>query len=173
MYGIPCHAETILKITPTGEVTTFGGPFPGEWKWHGAVTGPDGNIYCIPQMAEQVLKIDVKTQECTLMEERFPGKNKWYGALRAPNGMIYAIPQNAGTVLKIDAMGGSCTLLGSFPEGGFKWHGGNVGIDGMTHLRSYREPLPSTLTAAATPSRKHLWNPLPRRESVKNKYNDR
>ena len=27
------------------------------WKWHGAVLGNNGNIYCIPQKASRVLKI--------------------------------------------------------------------------------------------------------------------
>lgn len=64
----------MLKIDPkTQEVTTFGGPWPGNWKWHGGVLAPDGCIYGIPQMAEQVLKIDVASGTCTLIGKKFPG----------------------------------------------------------------------------------------------------
>lgn len=72
---MPCHADSVLKIDPvTQEVTTFGGPWPGDWKWHGGVLAGDGCIYAIPQKAEQVLKIDVANQTCALIGKKFPGK---------------------------------------------------------------------------------------------------
>ena len=75
--GIPCHADSVLKIVPeTGEVTTIGGPFPGDWKWHGAVLASDGCIYGIPQFSEHVLKIDVAKQTCSLIGGPFLGRNK-------------------------------------------------------------------------------------------------
>lgn len=34
--ALPANADSILEINPhTQEVSTFGGPFPGCWKWHG------------------------------------------------------------------------------------------------------------------------------------------
>jgi hypothetical protein len=35
----------------------------GLWKWHGAVE-KDGIVYCVPQMAQSVLRIDGATDEC-------------------------------------------------------------------------------------------------------------
>jgi len=78
IYGVPCHAESVLKInTKTQEVTTFGGPWPGDWKWHGGVLADDGCIYGIPQMHPNVLKINLATEECTLIGGPWNGKNKW------------------------------------------------------------------------------------------------
>jgi hypothetical protein len=36
-----------------------------------------------------VLKIDVATQECSLIGGPFPGTNKWYGGLLGGDGNIY------------------------------------------------------------------------------------
>ena len=42
--------------------------------------GNDGCIYCMPCNASQVLKIDPKTQECTLIGDPVPeGGYKWHG----------------------------------------------------------------------------------------------
>jgi hypothetical protein len=140
IYGLPCHADTVLKIVP-GKVPVVtlvgaGQCGTGLWKWHGGVLSPhDGCIYCIPQFAERVLKIDPATDMCELIGGSFKGRNKWYGALIGTDGRIYAVPQNASSVLRIDPAvnGGECTLFGSFPEGGWKWHGGCVGADGSIY----------------------------------------
>ena len=141
IYGLPCHADTVLKIVPGDEpeITLIGAGQCGTglWKWHGGVLSPrDGCIYCIPQFAEQVLKIDPATDECQLIGGPFPGRNKWYGGLMGTDGRIYGVPQNASTVLRIDpggVNGGECETFGNFPEGGWKWHGGCVGPDGVIY----------------------------------------
>ena len=39
-------------------------------------------VYCIPQFAEQVLKIDPNNNDSlSLIGPRLPGRNKWYGGL--------------------------------------------------------------------------------------------
>jgi len=39
-------------------------------------------IYCIPQFAERVLKIDPsKDDEVSLIGPKWKGRNKWYGGL--------------------------------------------------------------------------------------------
>ena len=36
IYGLPCHADSVLKIVPaTGEVKTFGDLGGQMWKYHG------------------------------------------------------------------------------------------------------------------------------------------
>ena len=45
----------------------------------GAVISPhDDRIYCIPQSATRVLRIDPKTDECELIGPELPGRCKWY-----------------------------------------------------------------------------------------------
>jgi len=47
--ALPCNANSILKINPcTNEVSTFGGPFEGGWKWHGGNLVENGMVYAIP-----------------------------------------------------------------------------------------------------------------------------
>jgi hypothetical protein len=132
IYGIPCHSESILKINAvTKEVTLiqWDESLPGAcphnqtWKYHGAsVSDYDGCIYCIPQAAERVLKIDPRTDEMTFIGPAFPGVNKWYGGLLLRDGGIYGICQNARGILRIDPKTQECTVHGDFPEGHYKWH---------------------------------------------------
>ena len=110
IYGLPCHADTVLKILPRPEpiITEIGAGEIGVglWKFHGGVLSPhDGCIYCIPQFAERVLKIDPATDRCELIGPAFPGRNKWYGGLMGTDGCIYGVPQNAESVLRIDPKG--------------------------------------------------------------------
>jgi len=131
-FALPSNASSVLRIDPaTQEVTTIGGPFSGDWLWHGGNLASDGNIYAIPCNAEQVLKINVRTSEVSMIGPKFPGRQKWYGGILASNGCIYGIPQNSTGVLKIDPSTGECSVLaeGTLTEGGWKWHGGTAGDD--------------------------------------------
>ena len=42
MYGIPCNANKVLRISSSGEVTMIGDEalLAGHWKWHGGVLVP-------------------------------------------------------------------------------------------------------------------------------------
>lgn len=146
IYGIPCHADAILRIDPhTDTVTTIdwddkdpGAPAKGmPWKWHGGnVAKRDGCLYCIPQYAEYVLKIDPHTEKITFLMGDGPllGRNKWYGGLVSPiDDAIYGINQNAKSILRIDPGTQRVTLHGDFPEGHYKWHGGVLGPDGCIY----------------------------------------
>ena len=146
IYGLPCHHDGVLKIEPGVlqedgvsyrecdiSLIGLGSCGTGDWKFHGAVLSPrDGCFYCIPQFAEQVLRIDPKSDGCSLIGARFPGRNKWYGGLLGADNRIYGVPQNATGVLRIDPANSNnpCELFGSYPEGGYKWHGGTVGPNG-------------------------------------------
>lgn len=134
IYGIPCHADSVLKINAlTNEITELkwdealprAAPHHQKWKYHGAaVSDIDGCIYCIPQAAEHVLKFNPKTEEFEFIGPQFKGVNKWYGGLLLRDGAIYGVCQNATGILRIDPSTQQCTIHGSFPEGHYKWHGG-------------------------------------------------
>ena len=140
IYGIPCHSDAVLKInalTKSVELLQWDESVPGacprnqKWKYHGAaVSKLDGCIYCIPQAAERVLKIDPATDNMTFIGPKFPGVNKWYGGLILEDGCIYGICQNARGILRIDPKTQDCTIHGDFPEGHYKWHGAVKHTDG-------------------------------------------
>lgn len=153
IYGLPCHADTVLKIhVPTRSVTVipiqYDEFFPGDpeaaalerhqkWKYHGGNTSPvDGCIYAIPQSARYVLKVDPTTDQCTLVGPALPGKYKWYGGVVGKvDGALYGIPHNSPHVLRIhphDETSGSggVTLHGDFGSDGHKWHGAAAAPNG-------------------------------------------
>lgn len=101
IYGLPCHADCILRIdTYSGQITTIAHNLVDscvgrQWKYHGGAICPmDGCIYCVPTCADRILKIDPETDEVTLIGGPFEGRNKWYGALVGKDGAIYGIPHN-------------------------------------------------------------------------------
>ena len=134
VYGIPCHAGSVLKIHAFSnkvELLQWDESLPGaaphdqKWKYHGAaVSDHDGCIYCIPQFAEHVLKIDPKTDKMEFIGPAFEGVNKWYGGTILSDGAVYGICQNSTGILRIDPKTQQCTVHGNFPEGHYKWHGG-------------------------------------------------
>ena len=140
IYGIPCHSDAVLKIhalTKKVELLKWDEGLPGacphnqKWKYHGAaVSDIDGCIYCIPQAAERVLKINPVTDEMSFIGPKFPGVNKWYGGLLLKDSSIYGVCQNARGILKIDPRTQECTVHGDFPEGHYKWHGAVKANDG-------------------------------------------
>lgn len=77
--------------------------FDRSYKWVGAVTGDDGNIYCIPTGATSILKIDSSEQVFTQLGELSQGNFKYTaGALWKKDGNIYGFPRRANTLLQID-----------------------------------------------------------------------
>ena len=147
IYGLPCHADDILKINvKTQEITTLPIPYealydsPEEakvqrqmiWKYHGGTICPiDNCIYAIPQRAHHVLKIDLTTENVSIVGPAFPGSYKWYGGIVGKqDGAIYGIPQCASGVLRITPA--DVTVHGDFGIGDHKWHGGapatNTGV---------------------------------------------
>eukprot|EP00873_Tetraselmis_striata_P025574 jgi/Tetstr1/445838/TSEL_033478.t1 len=132
-FALPSNHDAVLRIDPaTGGVTTIGGPFKGDWLWHGGNLASDGCIYGIPANAERVLRINPRTSEVALIGPTFSGRQKWYGGIVASNGAIYGIPHTATGVLKIVPSTGECTVVGEgrLPAGGWKWHGGLATDDG-------------------------------------------
>ena len=140
IYGIPCHSDAVLKINVlTHDVQLLkwndsdpkACPSNQKWKYHGAaVSDVDGCIYCIPQAAEYVMKINPVTDEISFIGDCYPGVNKWYGGQLLPDGCIYGVCQNHRGILKIDPKNQETSIHGNFPEGGFKWHGAVQHPDG-------------------------------------------
>jgi len=163
IYGLPCNADSVLRIDATTnrssgtspqvvDVSTIPIPFDTffaddaneresersmPWKYHGGAISPaDGCIYCIPQSATRVLRIDPNTDECTFVGPKLEGKYKWYGGVLSDlDGAIYGIPHNSGTVLRIrpvpaDLAGASVTLHGDLGTCSHQWHGASVSSDG-------------------------------------------
>ena len=100
-----------------------------EWKYHGGSYSHDeGCIYAIPQSAWHVLRIDTRTDTCTLVpSEPLLGRYKWYGGVVGKDGAIYGIPHNARSVLRIQ--NNAITLHGDYPDL-HKWHGAALAGDG-------------------------------------------
>jgi hypothetical protein len=138
IYGLPCHSDHVLRIhVPTQQVTLLRIPYEDFfldvetasqqreqlWKYHGGTICPiDKCLYCIPQSATHVLKIDPATDTCTLVGPELPGRYKWYGGVVGNDGAIYGIPHNSSSVLRIHPETG-VTLHGDYGSGGHKWHG--------------------------------------------------
>ena len=146
IYGLPCHADEILKIhVPSHTVTKLPIPYetfysnPEEakeeremiWKYHGGTICPiDDCIYAIPQRAHHVLKFDPKTETVSFHGPKLEGYCKWYGGiLGKQDGAIYGIPQNASGVLRITP--DSVTVHGDFGENQHNWHGGAAATNGV------------------------------------------
>ena len=136
IYGLPCHADSVLRIhVPTETITTIPIPYEHEedrlqeWKYHGGNTSPlDGCIYAIPQSARQVLKVDPTNDSCSLFGPFLEGRWKWYGGVIG-EGAIYGIPHDSPSVLRIHPEEG-VTLHGNYGTGGHKWHGAAAAPDG-------------------------------------------
>lgn len=145
IYGLPCHADTVLCIdVPSGKITTIPIPYDDvfsdpaqakeerqcKWKYHGGTICPiDNAIYCIPQSALHVLKIDPVTGTCQLVGPELPGKYKWYGGVVGKHDQaIYGIPHNSPHVLRISPS--AITLHGDYGSGGHKWHGASPAPNG-------------------------------------------
>ncbi len=100
----------------------------------GGLLQKDGCIYGVCQNATGILRIDPRTEECSV-HGNFPhGHYKWHGAVSHPNGKLYCIPAHADTVLKVEpGLEPKLSLLGSNlrtgehrDDGKYKYLGGAV-----------------------------------------------
>ena len=148
IYGLPCHADSMLRIdVATQTVTQIVIPYdklyahydPSEaekqrrmkWKTHGGAISPiDGCIYAIPQSCLHVLKLDVSTEQISIVGPAYSGRCKWYGGIIGKqDGAIYGIPQNASGVLRITPH--AITTHGDFGAEQHNWHGGAAAPNGV------------------------------------------
>ena len=143
IYGYPNHADTVLKIdTRTDTVTLIGGPSvlksgrhrvpqDGKYKYLGGAIGGDGHVYCFPCDAERVLKVDVNTDEVSVLGPSFlhaeVGQcvNKWQNGFQGRDGAVYAIPQRSRGVLRVMPAGGVGGIGGAGDDAEEKGKGGD------------------------------------------------
>ena len=113
IYGIPAHADTVLKIIPGDEpeIREIGGPLRTEniartesiSTW--GVLAHDGCVYMIPSDADYVLRVNCATDECSQvgdsLENEAVVQNKWQNGFIGEDGVMWGIPLKAETVLTI------------------------------------------------------------------------
>jgi hypothetical protein len=155
IYGFPNNADCILVIDcPQQRVYTIGDSsilksgrhrFPGDnrYKYLGGALTLDGKFaYLFPCDAEQVLRIDTKTDKLALVGPLLlDGQNKFQNGFAGRDGCLYGIPQRATGVIRIipsrngeeddhvDIMDCGPELAGCKD----KFEGGVMGADGMIY----------------------------------------
>jgi hypothetical protein len=154
VFAVPCNAEHVLKINAdTDEVELIGGPWKGLHKWYGGILASNDCMYCIPQTATGVLKVNTKTSVCTIIGEEectrqlkdCPGGGwAWHGGTVTNDGkLIFGIPSNADYVLKINTVTDKVTTIGPKLESGrhripqdgrYKYLGSAMGQDGIVYM---------------------------------------
>ena len=96
-------------------------PLPVEhdvgWKnkWQGGVLGVDGNVYCIPCDASQVLAILPASRTLQLIGALPSTKKKFQGGAAAPDGTIWGLPESSEHILRIDVLGDAASGVGYQP----------------------------------------------------------
>ncbi|CAJ1396880.1 unnamed protein product [Effrenium voratum] len=81
--------------------------------WSVGVLGADGQIYCVPDTANEVLRYDPKTRQSSRFGSDVidVGTHKWSGGILAPDGKIYCVPWTHPQVLVIDAVQSKVSFL--------------------------------------------------------------
>jgi hypothetical protein len=93
-------------IDPVANTFTTFGTVPGDAKYAGGVLGPNGKIYCMPSLADNVGVIDPVANTFTTFGTALPGgSSRFVGGVLAPNGKIYCIPNSATYVGVISPSG--------------------------------------------------------------------
>lgn len=123
IIGVPHLNNRLLLINPTAGTATLGATLcPVGVTFSGAVCGPDGRIYFIPDNATTIYVYDPVTAEITTFGKLPEGEGKWKGGTLAPNGKIYCMPHNYAAILEIDTYNLAVRRIGNFP-GTQKWMG--------------------------------------------------
>lgn len=146
IHAIPFSTSVVLKYNPnTGVSTNYGDYGTQERKWRGGVFY-QGNIYCAPDSAPFVAKINpvglTTTGIGTDMYDVIAG-GKYQGICAGPDGYLYAKPYLATNVLQIDThnntaytVGQNLRLGSAFPSSS-TGHGGVVDSNGRLYLAPY------------------------------------
>ena len=151
IYGIAHNEVGVLKIDPSNDecsvlLQSNGLPLPhGQWKWHGGLAAGD-KIYGFPNNADQVLVVNVKSQEVYMVGDssvlqsgrhRIPQDRRYKylgGALTLDKKSVYLFPCDAERVLKIDVATDTLVLVGPpLLDGENKFQNGFVARDGCLY----------------------------------------
>jgi hypothetical protein len=113
-------------------------PQDGRYKYlGGALTLDEKFVYLFPCDAEQVLKINVITEEILLIGPLLlDGENKYQNGFVASDGCLYGIPQRAMGVLRINPYDDHVDVMpcsGNMISIKDKFEGGVMGKDGCIY----------------------------------------
>ena len=144
-------AANATGVTVTTTNITGGATYNGGGGWAGGVLGPDGNIYCTPYVALNILKLTVSTGVTTNITGGATYTSQgWYGGVLGPDGNIYFAPYNALNILCLNVSTGVTTNItgGATYTGTVKWSGGVLGPDGNIYFAPFNATNILKLTVA-------------------------
>jgi len=135
---IPTSSNKVLKFDPANHdnpLTEIGYDLEltGR-KYGGRVFGKDGNIYCTPFIAHQVLRIDVDSDKTSFMGDEHEGEGKWGDRVVAKDGNIDVSPLLANQILQIHTKNQTTSLVGPILGGSLKWISFVEGKDGLLNV---------------------------------------
>lgn len=121
VYGLPCSADKVLKVTSDHEISFLDLPTKScDWQWHGGVAMDDDTIFAPPCNAGGVLEI--QGDECFVRDiPDAKNRSQYYGAVRLDDS-VFGIPFAASRVLDLTTR----EFVGPDLGAGFEnnWHGG-------------------------------------------------
>ena len=144
-------AANATGVTVTTSNLTGGATYNAGGGWAGGVLGPDGNIYCTPYVALNILKLTVSTGVTTNITGGATYTSQgWYGGVLGPDGNIYFAPYNALNILCLNVSTGVTTNItgGATYTGTVKWSGGVLGPDGNIYFAPFNATNILKLTVA-------------------------
>jgi len=135
------YLQSLAAANATGVTVTTtnitGGAIYTANGWHGAVLGPDGNMYCAPYAAPNILKLNVSTGVTTNITGGATYGNLYSGGALGPDGSIYFGPFGPN-ILKLNvATGVTTTITGGATYPTNPWFGGVLGPDGNIYFTPY------------------------------------
>lgn len=134
VYFIPSNNNSfggILKLRIKDQSISVITIATGGNAWQGGVLAPNGSIYCIPNNATQVLKINTYNDQLTLFGSVGAGISKWSGGVLGPNGYIYGVPRTDTAVLRIDTVNDTASTFGTVTSPSY--FGGSLAPNGSIY----------------------------------------
>jgi len=117
IYYAPRGNNSVGEFNPTTNALVIlpitGGP-AGTVKYYGALTLPDGDILCLPQTNNKLLRFTPGNNAAVQVGEASGQSNNGYGGFAlAPNGNVYVFPNGNNNVCKYDPVANSWSSLGT------------------------------------------------------------
>jgi len=125
LYGIPYHANRVVRFDPTkNSMVPIGMDLgKGLFKYCHGILAVNGYIYCAPDHADSVLKIDTNPDpDCcspnyplvSKIGKPFTCRNNgnWISGTIAMNGKLYFMPFRASHILEVDPYDDSVMMVG-------------------------------------------------------------
>ena len=105
----------------------------------GGVEGMDGNIYGVPHIHNQWLKIDIVTDTTSLVGDdlSYYVADKYHGGVVGEDCNVYTIPGCASKVIKFNTTTQKVSVVGNRYNGSDKWNGGALHPNGYIYCAPY------------------------------------